>query len=129
MKIKLKKGVSLFNAIDELKASKPSLDFDVWYKLSKIQSSLRPAIESFEMKYKELVDDCAEKDDDGNNKRIEGQANMIAMKDPEKFLKGEKELNDKMVPVKIEKIEKKEFEGVKMEGSDNMFTLFEHVIK
>jgi len=86
-------------------------------------------MESFELKYSELIDECAAKDPEGNNKMISVEDNQVEIKDPEKFKKELKELDDKLVPVVIEKIEQKEFEGVKMEGSDNMFALFDHVIK
>ena len=129
MKIKVKEGINLSRAIDELKASKPKLPFDVWYILSKIQSSLRPALESYELKYNELIDECAEKNEDGSNKMLSRNPPSIQMKDPDKFTKELTVLDDKMVPVKIEKIDKEEFKGIELEGSENMFTLFELVIK
>jgi len=126
-KIKVKKGISLSKAIDELKASKPKLSFEVWYNLSKIQSSLRPALESYEIKYDQILDDCAEKNEDGSNKML--SPDTVQMKDADKFIKNLKTLDETMVSVKIEKIDKEEFKGIELEGSKNMFTLFELVIK
>ena len=127
--LKLKEAINLYKGIQELRASKPVLDFNVWYELGKLFGALKPAVESYELKYNELIDECAEKDKHGKNKMLSLDPPMVSMKYPDKYVEGMKKLQAQIVPVKIVKIDKEEFKDVKMEGTDNMFTLFDHVIK
>ena len=125
----MNQAIGLYKAINELKASKPRLDFSVWFELGKLNKELTEPIAAFDLKFDELLDDCAEKDDDGKRKMLPTNPPSTHLKDPERFNEGIEKLNEEVVEVEIVKIPQAKFEGVEMEGSDNMFTLFELVIE
>ena len=69
----------------------------------------------------------AEKDKDG--KYVMLNEGVIKLADPKKYNEEIEKLNDRTIEIEIKKISRIEFEGVKMEGSDNLFSLFEFVIE
>ena len=128
MKLTLIQAKGLYQGIQEFKQSKPVLDFNVWYELSNIHQKLKPAMESYELKYSQFIDQFAEKDKDGNNKMLTMNPPTTAIKEPKKLEEALDKLDEETINIKINKISKDKFKDVKMEGSVNMFSIFEHVI-